>query len=225
MRPAKTISSLDGADLMWGLGGNDTLLGGTGSDLLDGGSGNDRLEGEAGVDLVRYTGATRVTVDLRGDGSTDTDSAVQGTARDRLSGIEGAIGGSGGDRFFGDGSANLFQGGLGADTHTGGGGRDLFDFDAVAESLSGAGRNVITDFAHLLDDIDLSGIDANLSIAGDQAFRWVGTAALGTTPGAVGYYLSGGNTIIRASNDTDSTAELEIQLTGTKTLSTDDFYL
>jgi hypothetical protein len=42
---------------------------------------------------------------------------------------------------------------------------------------------------------------------------------LGTTPGAAGYYTSGGNTIVRASNDADSTAELEVQLAGLKTLS------
>jgi hypothetical protein len=36
---------------------------------------------------------------------------------------------------------------------------------------------------------------------------------------------SGGNTVVRASTDADSTAELEIQLTGLKTLTVDDFYL
>ena len=39
------------------------------------------------------------------------------------------------------------------------------------------------------------------------------------------YLTSDGNTIMRASNDADSTAELEIQLTGLKTLAVDDFYL
>jgi hypothetical protein len=62
-------------------------------------------------------------------------------------------------------------------------------------------------------------------VAGDQAFRFVGTAGLGTAPGAVGYYTSGGNTIARASNDADGAAELEIQLTGLKNLTVDDFYL
>jgi hypothetical protein len=36
---------------------------------------------------------------------------------------------------------------------------------------------------------------------------------------------SGGNTIAQASDDTGSTAELEIQLAGLKTLPADDFYL
>jgi hypothetical protein len=41
----------------------------------------------------------------------------------------------------------------------------------------------------------------------------------------VGYFTSGGNTVVRASTDADSTAELEIQLTGLKMLTVDDFYL
>ena len=87
------------------------------------------------------------------------------------------------------------------------------------------GRDVVTDFAPGVDDLDLAGLDADTTVAGDQAFRFVGTAGLGTTPGAVGYFVSGGNTVVRASTDADSTAELEIQLTGTKTLSAEDFYL
>jgi hypothetical protein len=39
------------------------------------------------------------------------------------------------------------------------------------------------------------------------------------------YLTSGGNTIMRASNDADSTAELEIQLAGLVTPTVDDFYL
>ena len=85
-------------------------------------------------------------------------------------------------------------------------------------------RDVITDFDHLVDDIDLMGIDANTAIAGNQAFRWVGTAAL-TGAGQLGYFTSGGNTIIRGSNDADAATEFEIQLNGIKTLTADDFYL
>ena len=93
-----------------------------------------------------------------------------------------------------------------------------------ASQGAGSGRDVITDFAPGTDDLDLTGIDADATVAGDQAFRFVGTAGLGTTPGAVGYYTTGGNTIVRASNDADGTAELEIQLTGLRTLNMDDFY-
>jgi hypothetical protein len=44
-------------------------------------------------------------------------------------------------------------------------------------------------------------------------------------PGEVGFFTSGGATIIRASNDADATTEFEIQLTGIKTLTLTDFFL
>ena len=107
---------------------------------------------------------------------------------------------------------------------TGGDGRDLYDFNAVADSGVGTtNRDVITDFAHLFDKLDLMGIDADITVAGNQAFRWVGTAALGG-PGEVGFFTSGGTTIIRASTDADAATEFEIQLTGIKTLTAVDFY-
>ena len=163
-------------------------------------------------------------MDLRGDAASDTDTARRGTETDTLTGIEGAIGSSANDTFFGDNGANWFQGGGGKDTFTGGAGRDLYDFNLTSTSPVGANRDVITDFDHLTDDIDLSGIDANTTVAGNQAFRWVGTAAL-TGAGQLGYFTSGGNTIIRMSTDADATSEGEIQLTGIKTLTAVDFYL
>ena len=218
---ANTINGQAGADLIKGLAGNDTLRGGDGGDLLDGGAGNDKLYGDAGIDLVFYGGSTKVTVDL----SLATDKATRGSEVDTLYNVEGAIGSARNDTFKGNEHNNYFQGGLGKDTATGGSGRDLYDFNAIAQSKAGAStRDVITDFDHLVDKFDLTGIDADTSLAGDQAFRWVGSAAL-SGPGEVGYFTAGGNTIIRASNDADAASELEIQLTGTRTLTTADFYL
>ena len=83
---------------------------------------------------------------------------------------------------------------------------------------------MITDFAHLTDKIDVMGLDADGTVAGNQAFHWVGTAAL-TGAGEIGYFTSGGNTIIRASTDADAASEFEIQLSGIKPLTVTDFYL
>ncbi|MFO1046847.1 MAG: hypothetical protein U1E52_02965 [Geminicoccaceae bacterium] len=215
------INGLTGNDYLKGLGGSDTLHGNDGGDLLDGGAGNDKLYGDAGIDLVFYGGATKVTVDL----SLAADKATRGSEVDALYNVEGAIGSSAADIFKGNEYNNYFQGGGGKDTATGGAGRDLYDFNAVADSKAGAStRDVITDFAHLTDKIDVMGLDADGTVAGNQAFHWVGTAAL-TGPGEIGYFTSGGNTIIRASTDADAASELEIQLTGIRTLSAVDFYL
>ena len=215
-----SLSGLGGNDYLKGLGGKDNLSGGASSDLLDGGTANDTLNGGSGTDFALFGGSTAVVVDL----SLANDTAKRGSETDKLISIEGAIGSSAGDTFKGDANANWFQGGLGKDTATGGGGRDLYDFNAVAESgVGGGNRDVITDFAHLADKIDLMGIDADTAVAGNQAFRWVGTAAL-TGPGEVGFFTSGGNTIIRGSNDADAATEFESQLNGMRTLTVDDFY-
>lgn len=162
-----------------------------------------------------------MTVDLSGA----SDTARRGAETDSLSGIEGAIGSSGADTFRGDGLANLFQGGGGRDTLTGGGGSDLFDFDRAGDSPTGAGRDVVTDFRRGTDDLDLSGIDADTTVSGDQAFTFVGTGSLAGGPGRVGFTTSGGNTIVRGSTDADSAAEFEIQLNGIVNPGRDDFYL
>jgi serralysin len=151
-------------------------------------------------------------------------TATRGAETDTLSSIQGAIGSSAGDTFKGDGGPNWFQGGGGRDVATGGAGRDLYDFDRVQDSLPGsANRDVIGDFAQS-DRIDLTGIDADATLPGDQAFRFVG-GPLGTTPGAVGSLVSGGNTILRGSNDADAAAEFEIQLTGLTGIGGYVFYL
>jgi hypothetical protein len=216
-----SLSGGHGHDFLRGLGGRDVLLGGDGGDLLEGGAAADRIEGGAGIDIASYRdGITAVTVDLRGS----ADTAVRGTVTDTLLSIEGAIGGGGHDRFWGDAGANWFHGGDGADIYTGGGGRDLFDIDAVSESRAGSRRDVITDFTHLVDRIDLAGIDADATLAGNQEFRWVGSAAL-SGAGEVGFYLSGGDTIIRLSTEADAASEAEIELSGIRTLSALDFHL
>ena len=68
------------------------------------------------------------------------------------------------------------------------------------------------------------GLDADTTVAGNQAFHWIGTAAL-SGPGEVGYFTSGGNTFIHASNDGDAASEFEVQLTGMKTLAAVDFFM
>ena len=62
---------------------------------------------------------------------------------------------------------------------------------------------MVTDFVPGQDVLDLAGIDADSTIPGDQSFRWVGKATL-TGAAQLGYYVAGGNTIVRASTDADA---------------------
>ena len=218
----QTISGLDGADRIFGAAGNDTLNGNAGSDVLEGGTGNDRLNGGTGIDTAYYGGSTAIIADLSGA----TDTVHRGGETDTLTGIEGIVGTRAPDTFRGDDGANWFMGGDGKDLYTGGGGRDTFDFNTVNDSRVGASaRDVITDFTHGTDKVDLSSIDADTTRPGDQAFHWVSSAAFTGAPGELGFFTSGANTVIQASNDGDTVGELQIQLTGHPSLSASDFYL
>ena len=118
------------------------------------------------------------------------------------SGNDSLYGGDGNDTLNGGADGDLLVGGMGRDIQTGGTGNDTFRFLSVAESPAGALRDVITDFngagIFLGDRIDLSGIDANLFLLGNQAFAAAQIS-----------YVGG---ILRA--DVLFGADLEIQLAG-----------
>ena len=215
---ANNLSGLAGNDYLKGLAGTDILNGNDGSDVLEGGLGNDQLNGGTGFDIASFAGSTTVMVDL----STNPGTAKRGSETDQLTSIEGAIGSDKTDTFKGSSGDNEFLGGLGKDTATGGGGRDLYAFRSIKESPTGSGRDVIRDFVPGQDVIDVSTIDANSTVLGQQTFRWVGTA-VPTGAAQLGYYVTGSNTIVRASTDADADAELEVQLNGSKTLTPADF--
>ncbi|HBH74205.1 MAG TPA: hypothetical protein DDY43_12405 [Synechococcales bacterium UBA10510] len=82
-------------------------------------------------------------------------------------------------------------------------------------------RDTITDFLLGTDRLDLSAIDANLSIAGDQAFTFIGLlgGAIGnpifSNIGQLGYQVSGGNLFLYGNVDANfATSEFELQLSG-----------
>jgi Ca2+-binding RTX toxin-like protein len=202
---ANTLNGLAGNDLLNGLDGDDRLNGDTGNDTLNGGNGNDTLSGGDGTDTL--------------NGNDGNDTLLGGTGNDIMNG------GTGNDLLFG---------GVGRDIMTGGGGFDRFDFNLITESPPGLFiRDVITDFVgnglFLGDTIDVSTIDANTALAGDQAFTFIGAAAFTpitilTPLGATGQLRYSGG-VIQGSTDADSAAEFEIQLTGSPALIAADIIL
>jgi Ca2+-binding RTX toxin-like protein len=122
---------------------------------------------------------------------------------------------------------DVLIGGAGKDRMTGGLGIDYFDFNAIAETgKTAATRDVITDFTHLVDKIDLSTIDANTRVAGDQAFVF---AQLSAVPGRLYYFFenpagtANDKTIVQGDVNGDRVADFQIELTGLKTLTAGDF--
>ena len=107
----------------------DRFIGSANDERFSGLRGNDRIDGGAGFDIVSFDrdmefgGQLGTVVNLAQGRATDGWGNT-----DRLTGIEGAIGGFARDSFTGDGADNYFSGGGGQDVFRGGGGRDIVDF-------------------------------------------------------------------------------------------------
>jgi Ca2+-binding RTX toxin-like protein len=228
-----SIENVDGGptnDTITGDGGANTLLGWIGNDVLRGGGGADHLDGGDGFDTAMYTENTAaVTVNLA------TGVAHGGDAEgDVLTSIEGIYAGSGNDTLIGSAAANtlvgnggndILQGGGGKDSMAGGAGADHFVYTALGDSTVAA-PDRITDFSHAQGDIiDLHGIDADTTTAGDQAFHFIGSAAFGHHAGELHESISGGVTTVSGDVNGDGVADFAVTLTGSITLTTGDFVL
>ena len=144
------------------------------------------------------------------------------------------FGGAGNDILSGGVGSDNLTGGLGRDTMTGGTGADVFDFNVVSETgKTAATRDIIKDFQHLVDDIDLSTIDANTKVAGNQVFKFLAVKAAAFT-GVAGqlHWLQinptgtlNDKTIIEGDINGDRVADFQIELTGLKLLTASDFVL
>ncbi len=222
-RAGLNVTAGDGNDMISGGRGADRLYGEAGNDTLQGGLGTDALDGGDGRDTALYANSlAAVTVDLRVTGQQNTGGAgidtlssienLRGSAfDDALTGGDGAnrlLGMAGDDSLTGGAGADALVGGAGVDRLDGGAGADLFDFNLASESSVGA-SDVIVAFegagAAAGDRIDLSGIDANALLAGDNAFVFgSGTA------GGLSLVASGSDTLIRGNTDADADFEFAV---------------
>lgn len=176
------------------------------------------------------------------NGSTGNDQFLYGLAgNDTINGLAGndkLMGGYGLDTLNGGDGNDVIFGGYHRDTMTGGLGKDTFDFDRITEtSVSSVYRDIITDFTLgtttvYNDRIDLSTIDANSALTGNQAFVYKGAGAF--TQGTLGqlryqkYDYAGtvnDKTIVFGDMNGDRVYDFQIQLNGLKTLNAIDFVL
>ena len=178
---------------MTGSVANDVLIiNGQGNHLL-GRDGNDRIVG--GANYVSGFGGGDVL-----DGGDGDDQLSGGFSR--AGKLDTLLGGNGDDRL---------DGGNGQDLLTGGAGADIFLFTRAGDSRSGVARaDTISDFASGLDRISLSGIDADIGVAGDQAFAFIGAAAFGLGTGQVRY----GAGMLEADVDGDGLADFQVLIAG-----------
>ncbi len=194
-----------GNDTCHGNGGNDQLYGFLGIDILFGDAGNDRCDGGGGND--------------RCNGGLGIDILIGGLGLDIL------IGGLGNDRCNGGAHHDVITGGAGRDTSIGGGGADYFDFNLTIET----GRTLLTcdiivDFSHLQHDrIDLSTIDANLRLGGNQRFTFIGDDSFSGHAGELKFDFRPGSTLVQGDVNGDGRHDFQILLTGHHNLVGGDF--
>ena len=149
-----------------------------------------------------------------------------GTAgNDNLSGGAGndILQGAGGDDVLNGGAdVDILTGGLGLDNLIGGSGADTFVYLGLTDSPRGVGRDIITDFSTVEGDkMDVSAIDANPVLAGDQAFTLVASFT-----GAAGQLVfDAASHVAQFDQNGDGFADLEIQLTGVASVAASDFVL
>ena len=127
-------------------------------------------------------------------------------------------GGDGNDTLNGGNGNDLLVGGKDKDLLWGGVGNDIFDFNALNETWAGINRDVIEDF-EAGDKIDVAGIDADLSVTGDQGFTFDSGSGFSNTTtfthaGQLYYDIS--SNILWGNNDGDAAADfsIEVQLSG-----------
>jgi serralysin len=148
---------------------------------------------------------------------------VDGDARSL---IENATGGSGNDGLLGNGAGNLLSGNAGNDRLAGFGGRDVlvggkgadvFVFTSCGDSPAGACDRLAAGGGAVAferpgnaagDRIDLHGIDADATLAGNQAFAF-GTAK---TRGHLWLQESGSTTYVCGNVDGDAAIELHLAI-------------
>jgi len=210
-----------GNDSLSGNAGANTLSGWGGDDVLRGGAGADRLDGGAGSDTASYyTGTAGVTVNLA------TGTGTGGDARgDTFVSIENVNGSTAADQITGNAGTNALNGWAGQDVLRGGGGADRFVLTAASHSTVGAADR-ITDFSHAQGDrVDLSAIDANTGVAGNQGFSFIGNALYSGIAGQLRYASDGTTTTIAGDINGDKVSDFHIQLTGAIGLVAADFVL
>lgn len=205
------------------------LVGTSGNDVFTVSSSSTVVSGLAGFDTVRSSASFTMPADIEkleltgtaaisGTGSLNADIITGNSAANTLRGMAGADrltgnggndtlqGGTDADQLYGDAGNDRLDGGAGQDRLTGGTGADVFVFLQASDTARSSCDKVL-DFQTGVDKIDLSAIDADTALSGNQAFDY-GTSAAG----AASLWLSSGYVYGDVNND--GTADLAIYAPG-----------
>ena len=175
---ANVITGNDEANVLDGRAGDDAMIGGKGNDTYIVDSAGDVVTEAAGEgrDTVRASVDYTLSANVEELILTGTAKSGTGNASDNT-----ITGNALGNRLDGGAGNDRIAGGDGVDFMTGGAGSDTFvaeiNATTVASKTGPISLDLVLDFTRGADKIDLSGIDANSSMAGHQQFTFVGNAA------------------------------------------------
>jgi Ca2+-binding RTX toxin-like protein len=196
----QTVNLIDGGtevihsfENVLGSQGNDRIYGDNSNNNLEGENGNDRIYGRGGNDTLQ--------------GENGNDSLFGGAGNDRL------IGSVGVDYLRGDEGSDRFEF---RSTNESYATSEFGWFDTIA-GFDGAGPILALPGASVYNDvIDVSQIDANTHISGNQAFTFLGdlpSSQTVTTPGSLWVAeVSGGRTMLYGNTDTNATREFVVEI-------------
>lgn len=156
------------------------------------GDGNDTYNGQ--------TGALKGKV--YGDGGNDT---LRGGADKDV-----FYGGAGDDKLYGGTGKDVLAGNAGVDKLYGGADADTFVYSRLSDSTRPA-MDMIMDFARG-DVINLSAIDANAAVAGNQKFAFIGSAAFHGIAGELRFQTAGGDSFVYGDVNGDRIADIAIRI-------------
>lgn len=180
------------------------------------------------LSVLSFGGSTAAAATLNGNelgntiqANSNTDTIDGGAGNDRL------FGGGGNDTLIGGAGNDALKGDVGTDTLLGGLGADTFVYnDGEFGGLSAPTAERIADFSHAEGDrIDVSLVDANSALAGDQTFAFLGTGAFSGTAGQLRYQQISGNTYVQGDLNGDGAADFWIRLDGLHNVVSTDFIL
>lgn len=186
------------------------MRGGGGNDVMEGEDDNDLMFGSAGEDTM--FGGNGNGNDVL-EGNTQSDDLFGGNGLDILRG------GDGFDFLNGEAGNDVLVGGLGVDILRGNAQNDTFDFNSTSESTFAA--------SDLIDGIqgvgvgggaviDLSTIDANTLVGGNQSFTFLGavSSVVGLAAGAGSLWVenAGGQTRLYGNTDSDGVIEFAVRI-------------
>jgi Ca2+-binding RTX toxin-like protein len=207
----------------WGNAEDNMLTGNAGNNRLNGLAGADTMIGGLGDDTYIVDDPGDTVVELAGEGFDIVQSSGSVYLSAHVERLElmgkanaNGVGTDSVNYLTGNDGNNILTGKGGLDALEGGGGADTFRYLALSDSNAVTGMDRIVDFDFAEGDrVNVSAIDANAGLAGNQAFDTLIAADAAFTEAGQFRFSKQGNYFLAEFNaNGDPTAELAIRFQG-----------